>query len=112
MNLPGEPDEQKKKTFIRKISKHHFDIQKEKLICSQSSDVFFSCSVPNTNIKFGCYVFKYVYSARKDYLNYLANAKKDSVFYKKQFYGTDNISKISGLQLKHFTSIARILQHL
>lgn len=68
----------RKKTFIRKISKHHFDIQKEKLICSQSSDVFFSCSVPNTNIKFGRYVFKYVYSARKDYLNYLANAKKDS----------------------------------
>lgn len=68
------------KISIREIPKCHFDTQKEKLVCSQSLDVFLSCSASNTNIRFGCCVFKYVYSTRKesDYLNYLANAKEDS----------------------------------
>lgn len=53
MNLPGEPDEQKKKKSVRKTAKCHSDTQKE-LICSQSLDVLLSHSAPGTNSRFGC----------------------------------------------------------
>lgn len=77
MNLPGEPDEQKKK--IRKISKHHFDTQKEKLICSQSLDEFPLCSAPNKHqIWLLCFQ---MFTPQEKIIYYLANANEDSKYF-------------------------------
>lgn len=110
MNLPGEPDEQKKKPK----QNNHLLEKYQNIILTQKKSYGVraqTCSfraVQLTQHWIWLLCFQICSFSKKRLPKLFSQCKRRfKVVYKKQFYGTDSISKIAALILQDFAIIAR-----